>query len=52
MIYLICLVWLVMSFIKINYYTDIEKIRKNIIYKLLEDSKSVSKTKVYNKPFK
>jgi len=26
--------------------------QKNIIYKLLEDSRSVSKTKVYNKPFK
>ena len=28
--------------IKVNYYTDIEKVWKNLIYKLLKDYKDIS----------
>ena len=37
---------------KIDYNTDIKKIREDIIYKILEDSRSLSKIKEYDRPFK
>ena len=38
--------------IKINYNTNIQKIRENIVYKLLKGYKNISKTKWYYKLFK
>ena len=38
--------------IQIDYNTDIQKIRKNIIYELLEDCGSIGKTKRHYRPFK
>ena len=39
------------NIIKINYYTNIEKVGKDIIYKTLEDSRSIGKIKRYNGSF-
>ena len=38
--------------IEINYYTDVEKIWKNVIYELLEDCRGISQIKIYNHLFK
>jgi len=40
------------NIIKIDYHIDIKKIRKNVIHKVLEDSKSISKIKEHDRPFK
>ena len=40
------------NFVKIYYYTNIEKVRKYIVYKLLESFKRISETKRCNCPFK
>ena len=37
--------------IQIDHNTDIQKIRENIVYELLEDCRSISKTKRYYSPF-
>ena len=38
--------------IKVNYDTKIQNIGKYVVYELLKDSKSISKTKKYCRPFK
>ena len=39
------------NIIKIDCYTDIKEIREDVIYKALKGSKSISKTKEYNRLF-
>jgi len=41
-----------MSIIQIYHNTDIQKIGEKVIYKLLEDCKSISKTEEYYRPLK
>ena len=38
--------------IQIDYNTDIQKIRENVVHELLEGHRSISKTKGYYRPFK
>jgi len=38
--------------IKINYNTDIQNIRENVIYKSLKGSERISKTERHYRPFK
>jgi len=40
------------NIIKIDYHIDIKKVRKNVIYKVLEDSRSISKIKEHDRLFK
>lgn len=39
------------NIIEIDYHTNIEKVRKNVVHKVLEDNRSISKTKRHNKSF-
>ena len=38
--------------IQIDYDTNIQNIRENVVYKLLEDYRSISKTKEHYRPLK
>jgi len=38
--------------IQIDHDTDIQKIRKNVVYELLEDRRSICKTEEHYRPFK
>ena len=38
--------------IQIDYNTDIQKVRENVIHELLEGHRSIGKTKGYYRPFK
>jgi len=38
--------------IKIDYYTNIQEIRKDVIYKSLKDSENIGKTKRHHRLFK
>ena len=40
------------NIIKIDYYIDIKKIRKNIIHKVLEGSRNISEIKEHDRLFK
>ena len=40
------------NIIKINYHIYIDGVRKDVIYEVLEGSRSIGKTKRYNRPFK
>ena len=41
-----------MSIIQIDHNTDIQKIGEKVIYELLEDCKSIGKTKGHYRPLK
>ena len=38
--------------IQIDYDTDIQKVRENVVHELLESCRSIGKTKEYYRPFK
>jgi len=38
--------------IQIDYNTDIQKVRENVIHELLEDYRSIGKAKGHYRPFK
>ena len=40
------------NIIKIDYHINIKKVRKNVIHKVLENSRSISKIKEHDRPFK
>ena len=39
------------NIIEIDYYTNIEKVRKNVVHEVLKDNRSIDKTKRYNRSF-
>jgi len=45
-------IWVDEYIIQIYYNTDIQKVRKNVIYKLLKDYKSIGKTERYYRPLR
>jgi len=45
-------IWVDKYIIQIDYDTDIQKVRKKVIYESLKDYGSISKTKGHCRPFK
>jgi len=43
-------IWVDEYIVQIDHNTNIQKVRENIIYKLLEDCRNIGKTKRYYKP--
>ena len=45
-------IWVDKYIIQIDHDTDIQKIRENVIYELLESHRSIGKTEGHYRPFK